>query len=512
MGGRKKAAVKNSMVGFIGQLLSLCLQIVSRSVFIRFIGEEMLGLNNTFTSFLYTFSLAELGFQNAIAYNLYKPLREKNEAEIIEIVNVYKIIYRVVGIFFVAASVLSLPLLKVITKNVEITNEIYVFFLIQAMASACTYFLAYKRTILYADQKDYICKLVDMITNILFKFLQILVIVFLHSYFVYIVLQLIQVYVNNSIIHYLCGKKYPYLHKVKFNKVYAKKMFQDAKEIFATRLAIYVYSATDNLIVSKVISTVKVAYLGNYTTITANMKMLLNGILYPITPIIGSYLAENDSKEKQEKNLGIYTHLRFLISLLLLVPTLILVDDFIRIWIGEKYILQPAIKVLLVADLYLFLIQGACSDYITGKGLFKQDKYVTITGAVMNLVLSLLLVGRLGMTGILLGTVCSQIFNWLGHGFIVYKYFFAADWKRFAGYIGKNLYYMGCFTIIAYACQYMYGKLDIAEMLVGFICGGCLCEVVICLLYLLLCFRCRELKELYRMFAPVLKNRMGKRR
>ena len=128
MSGRKKAAVKNSLVGFSGQIFSLVLQIISRSVFIRYIGEEMLGLNNTFTSFLYTFSLAELGIQNAIAFNLYKPLRDKNTEEIIEIVNVYKIVYRVLGFFFVTASVLSLPFLKLITKGVIITNEIYLFF------------------------------------------------------------------------------------------------------------------------------------------------------------------------------------------------------------------------------------------------------------------------------------------------------------------------------------------------------------------------------------------------
>lgn len=512
MGGRKKAVVKNSLVGFMGQAVSLCLQIVSRSVFIHYIGEEMLGLNNTFTSFLYTFSLAELGFQNAIAFNLYKPLRDKNEKEITEIVNVYKIVYRAIGIFFVTASVLSLPLLKVITKDVVITNEIYLFFLIQALASACTYFLAYKRTILYADQKDYICKFVDMITNVVFKSLQIGAIFYFHSYLAYIVLSLIQVYANNLMIHYICSKKYSYLQKVKFNKFRAKKLFQDAKEIFAGRLAVYVYSATDNLIVSKVIGTVQVAYLGNYTTIIANMKMLLNGILYPITPIIGNYLAEDESRKQQEKNLNIYTHLRFLISLVLLVPTLILVDDFIRMWIGEKYILHFSIKVLLIADLYLFLIQGACSDYINGKGLFKQDKYVTIGGVIINLSLSLLLVKKWGMTGILVGTVCSQVFNWIGHSMVVYRYGFSEKGKQYIQYIWKNLYSMFCFFITALVCYAVYEKLTVESLKIKFILGGIVCEVVIILLYVLLCCWCSEWKALYAMLLSVYQNIKKRRR
>lgn len=507
MSGRKKAAVKNSMVGFLGQLASLCLQIVSRTVFIRYIGEELLGLNTTFTSFLYTFSLAELGFQNAIAFNLFKPLKENNAAEVIEIVNVYKIIYRVVGIFFVAASVASIPLLPLITKNVEITNKIRIYYLIQALASSCTYFLAYKRTILYADQKDYVCKFVDLITNVIFRALQILAIVFLHSYFVYIILQLIQVYVNNVIIHCMCGKYYPYLHKVRFNKIYAKRLFQDAKQIFAGRLAGYVYSATDNLIVSKVIGTVQVAFLGNYTTITANMKMLINGLVYPVTPIIGNYLAGDENTTKQKKNLGVYTHLRFIVTLVLLIPTLVLVDDFILIWIGSKYILQPVIKVLLVADLYLFLIQGACSDYITGRGLFRQDKYVIITGAVMNIVLSLAFVGRWGMAGVLAGTVISQMFNWLGHAFVVYKYCFAADWKGLAGYIQKNLYYMLCFSGMTMLSVWLYAKVQIPSVPLRFVTGGILCEAVVLLGYVLLCFWCGETKTLLGMLVSMRRGR-----
>ena len=506
MSGRKAAALKNSLVGFTGQIVSLCLQIISRSVFIRYIGEEMLGLNNTFTSFLYTFSLAELGVQNAIAFNLYKPLRDGNEKEITEIVNVYKIIYRVVGIFFVTASVLSLPFLKFITKGVAITNEIYVFFLIQALASACTYFFAYKRTVLYADQKDYICKFVDLITNVVFRVLQIAVIVYYHSYLWYIILQLLQVYANNAIIHYMCGKKYPYLHTVKFNKTYAKKIFQDAKEIFAGRLAVYVYSATDNLIVSKIIGTIHVAFLGNYTTITANMKMLLNGIFYSLTPVVGNYLAEDINEDQQEKKLNVYTHLRFLIALALLVPTLLLMDDFIKMWMGDRFVLQPAIKVLLVADLYLILIQGACSDYVNGKGLFRQDKYITIIGVIMNLVLSLLLVKSRGMSGILLGTVCSQIFNWLGHGFVVYRYGFQNEGRKYINYILKNLYYMLCFTLIVCICSLGYAKLPIDVLGVKFVLGGAACEAAAIVMYILLCSWCSEWRTLFEMFKMVFKR------
>lgn len=77
MSGRKQIAIKSSIIGLMSQSASLILQIISRKVFIQFIGEEILGLNGTFASVLSTLSLAELGFQNAVSFHLYKPVAEK---------------------------------------------------------------------------------------------------------------------------------------------------------------------------------------------------------------------------------------------------------------------------------------------------------------------------------------------------------------------------------------------------------------------------------------------------
>lgn len=511
MSGRKEAAVKNSTIGLLGQIISLILQIISRRYFIQFIGEEILGLNNTFTSILATLSLAELGFQSAISYNLYRPLVDKDTERINEIVNVYKLIYRSIGVFFIMASFAMLPALRFLTKGIEINRDVYLFFLIQAAASTCSYFLAYKRTVLYADQKEYVYKMVDLIANIVFKSAQIFVIVHFHNYYAYISLQVVQVYVSNIIVHYICSKKYPYLKKAKFSKDCGKKVFSDAKEIFAGRFAGYMYACTDNLIVSKVLGTVQVAFLGNYTTITNNMRYLISSIMNPLTPIVGNYLAENGSIEQQERKLRLYSHLRFLVALALEVPALVLIDDFIAMWVGTRFVLSAGIKILLMADLYLYLIQGACSDYVIGMGLFKKDKYVTIIGVILNLSISLLLVWKWGIAGILFGTVFSQIFNWIGHSFIVYKYSFSATRRQYFLYLLKNVYYIFCFGIIAFVCYYLYSMIHLDSFIVKFILGGCLCELVVGVLYLLLCCKVSEMKELFGMLAPVLKNKFQRK-
>lgn len=506
MSSRKKIAVQNSGIGLISQLLSLFLQIISRKMFIQYIGEELLGLNGTFTSILSTLSLAELGIQNAISYALYRPLVEKNKEKINEIVNVFRLMYRSIGLFFIVASIAMLPLLSFFTKDVEITRDIYLFFILQALSSACTYFLAYKRTILFADQKEYLYKTVDMVMNVVFKSLQILVIIRYHNYYLYLILQLIQVYLSNIVVHILCNKRYPYLHKEKFSKDCAKGILGNAKEIFAGRIAGYVYSSTDNLIISKMVSTTMVAYLGNYSTITANLRFLITSILGPVTPIVGNYMVE-EGREKQEKKFNLYTHICQILAMILLIPTLVLIDDFIIWWMGTAYVLSPAIKVLLVADIYIFLNYVPCNNFIVGAGLFKQDKRITIGGVVVNLVFSLLLVDKWGMAGVLVGTVCSQMLYWIGRSIIVYKYCFQNNWKGYLMYVVKSSYGVFCFIAVFLLCGLIYSRLHVEMMLVQCFLGGIICELVIACLYVLFYCKSRECRELCKMVMPKLKRK-----
>ena len=50
-----------------------------RTIFIRTLAVEILGLNGLFSNILSVLSLAELGVGSAINYSMYKPLKENDE-------------------------------------------------------------------------------------------------------------------------------------------------------------------------------------------------------------------------------------------------------------------------------------------------------------------------------------------------------------------------------------------------------------------------------------------------
>ena len=63
--------IKNTYVGIIAQVVTIILNFVNRTIFIKFLGVEYLGMGGLFSNVLSMLSLAELGIGVAMVYNLY---------------------------------------------------------------------------------------------------------------------------------------------------------------------------------------------------------------------------------------------------------------------------------------------------------------------------------------------------------------------------------------------------------------------------------------------------------
>ena len=71
---QNKLAIKNAISGSLMQLVKILLNFIVRTVFIRTLGEQAVGLNGLFTNILSIMSLSELGFGAAVVTHMYQPL------------------------------------------------------------------------------------------------------------------------------------------------------------------------------------------------------------------------------------------------------------------------------------------------------------------------------------------------------------------------------------------------------------------------------------------------------
>lgn len=508
--GRQQTAIKNSTVGLLSQIISLAIQFLTRSIFIQYLGVEMLGISSTFASILNTLSLTELGFQAAIVYSLYRPLIENDYHQVNEIMNVLKSIYRFIGCFLIFGGFVCCPFLKFILSGVEVSKTIYLIFLIQVSNSACTYFLAYKRALFHADGKGYINQAIDTVTNIVFSLLKIFVVIKTSNYVYFVTLTTLQTIISNLFINIAIHKKYSFLRKTKFNVGIFKGVWENVKHLFVSKIAFYIYSSTDNIIISTVLGAVSVGYLVNYTTIINSIKTFTGSVLSPITPIIGKMLAEEKDAEKNEKIFRSYTYIRYVIACATIIPIIVLAQSFISAWIGEQYLLSDLIVWLYGMDLYIHLVHTSLCDFINGSGLFKADRNIEIVGAVSNLAVSLVLVYVFGITGVLIGTIVSQGAFWILRSIVVYKNCFRDVKKGFAKYWATNAAYIVLFLIMGILLTMVYQKIKISSFIIRFIVGGILCEIIILLVHIIIFGRTDEYKQMKGMAMNIL-NKLIKR-
>ena len=76
--GRVQKAAKNIFFGYISNFMILILGFWQRDVFIRVLGETLLGVNTLYADILSVLSLAELGVGTALNYSLYKPVAQRD--------------------------------------------------------------------------------------------------------------------------------------------------------------------------------------------------------------------------------------------------------------------------------------------------------------------------------------------------------------------------------------------------------------------------------------------------
>ena len=175
---RKRYALKNVVSKALYATIYAVISFVARKIFINSLGDTVLGLNSLMTSILSMLSLMELGVGNAIYFSLYKPLAEGNDAEVNAIMKLYKRLYSYIGMAVGAVGLCILPFIHLLvqkevglqTVSMTFVYEVYLIFLADSVMS---YFLAYRRNIFSADQKEYMVTNVNTVVTLGYTFLQI---------------------------------------------------------------------------------------------------------------------------------------------------------------------------------------------------------------------------------------------------------------------------------------------------------------------------------------------------
>ena len=479
--GKTETAIKGSVVGISSQAVSILTKFIVRTLFIRILGEEVLGLNSVLIDTISMLSLAEMGITSAMLYRLYRPIAAKDEKRINEWMAVYRLVYRCIAFIVGVVGFVMGFFLKSIVKDISLSwTFIYLAYYLQLIGSVSSYLLAHQRVLLNAYQKRHICIIVDMACNIIFCIIKAAALLIFKSYHIYLIANVLNIVVSNLVLYLYAQKKYTYLkEKVKTKREDFADLFADTKQVLANKLAEFMYSSTDNLIISAFLGTGLVGALSNYKYITAVLKSIVISMMVMMQAIIGNYLNADVEKEKSFVTLQRYTFVRFVIAGAMIVPFILLSDTFVLVWTGkEEYVMSRIITVALALEFYIGCLLGPLGEYILAMGKFKEGKVATFAGAITNLVLSLIGVVTMGIPGVLIATVISQTVIWAFDYFVIVCGYYKEidDGKK--RYIKNNLLFLIDVVISVIAAGAIITVIGISNGILAFIAGGIIAEIV----------------------------------
>lgn len=420
---RSTNSIKNAIVAMIMSITTIVIGFVSQRIFIKTLGTEYLGINGLFTNILSMLSVVELGLGAAIIYHLYKPIVENDVEKIKSLMLFYKIAYRVIAILITIMSICTIPFLKLIVGEVNISESITYIFILTAFDIIASYLLTYKRSILYANQKNYIVNLVHIGYLIIMNVTQIIFLLTTHNYILYLWIKIICRILENIILTYISNILYPFIKDKDakpIDKETQKSIFTKVKGLIYHKIGTVIVTGTDNIIISSFLGVTTVGLYSNYNLVINAVLNLFYQAFGSLLASVGNLLVENN----HQKSYKIYKNMLFMNSWIFAFASAgvcCIIEPFIKVWLGNEYILPFGVLVVLVANLYIQGVRKTNTNFQEAAGIYYEDRYVPIISAIVNIVTSIILVKIIGLAGVFLGTILSTLVLFL-YSYPMYVY------------------------------------------------------------------------------------------
>ncbi|MBD5200256.1 MAG: sugar transporter [Bacteroidales bacterium] len=463
-------SIKNGMVAMLFFVITIIIQFYSRKIFIDGLGPNILGLNSTLFNMLEFLNLAELGIGTAIGFSLFKPLSTNDCQSINEITTFQGLLYkRIAGIILIVAIGLSCFFPLIFEKSGLPLWYAYASFYTMLFSSLSGYFFNYRQIILSASQQEYRIIYSYRLTQLIKIVLQMIAVFNSdNGYIWWVVIEAIFVIISSTALHIATQKAFPFLKtsKLSYKELSSKykELLTKIKQLFFHKIGSFALYQSSPLIIYAFISLNEVTLYMNYMMISAGIVHLFNAIYNGVGAGVGNIVAQGNRAYATDIFNEIFS-LRFVSSWISFVTFFMTADTFVSSWVGSEYILPMSTTILIGLILFLNLIRYTVDIFIQANGIY-GDIYAPITEAIINLTFSISLGYMLGLNGILLGIIISQIII-----IILWKpYYLFTKYPlfRFYRYLLKLLFYLTIGIICSIPPLILYHFIDTHLMAIGF--------------------------------------------
>jgi O-antigen/teichoic acid export membrane protein len=501
---RSKNAIRNIKASFISKIVSLICPFIVRTVFIKTLGAEFLGVNSLFSSILSVLSLTELGFGSAIVFNMYKAIADDDDSTINALLYFYRKVYRYVGCIIFAIGLILIPFLPyLVNGSYPDTINATVVYLIFLGNTVISYFMyAYLQSLLSAFQRNDVITVVGMYMNIVMYALQIVLLVTVKNYYAYLAIMPVFTILSNIRTAIVAHKLFPQYKPVgKLSKEVKLDIREKVSGILVQKICSVTRNSIDSIFISMFLGLTQIAIYNNYyyimNSITAFMTIVTSSILSGVGNSIAS-----DSKEKNYQDMGILNFVYMWLSGWCAICLLCLYQNFMQLWVGKDLMLSISSVILLCIYFYLLKMGDVRWTYEQAKGLWWQSRHRAFAQILPNIALNYFLGKYFGINGIIAATLISIfVIEFCCGSHIIYKYYFTE--QKLSDFFLSHGFYLLVTVFISLITYFICSFLP--TTIIGFGIKIIICVILPNIIYLLIYRK----TKIYKGAMPWTLSRIG---
>lgn len=408
---RSISSLKSVITSFAANSCNILFAFVLQKIITKNLGVEYVGLNSVFLNIIALLSVADLGIGVAISCHLYEPLKNNDTEKIKTLLKFYNKCFNVIAFVILILGIAVIPFLNFIVNQNEINGNITIYYLIYLIDTVLSYLLMYKRSIIQADQKAYVINIIHLFCILIMNSLQIIFLILMKSYIVYLCLKVVFRLIENLIISYKANQLYPYLKDNNVKKIDSNTkndIIKKVKALLFHKIGGFVVNSSDNLIITKILGLTVTGIYSYYSLIVNSLNSLFYQIFTSITGSLGNLIVE----KSPEKSYIVYKRLLFFNAwtyMFFVSAYFSIIRPFITIWVGEQYLLDVSVLVIIVINFYLQGIRNTVNLFKDASGIFYEDRFMPIVEVIINLVVSIVCAIKFGLAGVLIGTIVSTL-------------------------------------------------------------------------------------------------------
>ena len=426
-----KRVSKSVFTALLLQVASIVCAFILPRIILRSFGSAYNGIINSVTQFLSCVTLLRAGIGGVTRAALYKSLADQDFEKTSAIVKATELFMRKIALVFSVLLVLFAAIYPLFVA--EQFDWLFSFTLVLILGISVVvqyYFGITNQILLHADQRLYVYNILQTVATVFNTVLTVMLICWGCSIHIAKLGSAVAFSITPVLMHVYVRKNYRLDRKVAPDYTAIGQRW----DAFAHQVAAFIHSNTSIIVLTLFTDLYQVSVYSVYSLIVNGINQLIAVCATAIESFFGSVLAHKDEKQLNE-NMETYEWAMNILCTILYCCAAILIVPFVMIYTADvvdvEYA-QPLLGYLMCASAFLSCVRLPYQNVIEAGGHFKQTKIDAGIEAGLNIVLSVILVSKLGAVGVVLGAIVAMLYRTVRYALYASKHILKRSYSVFA--------------------------------------------------------------------------------